>query len=824
MLYISRTKAIKKLQITLRDFRRLCILKGIYPREPPKQRTGDVQTYYHIKDISYLAHEPLLAKFREFKVFMRKVRKAANRHDLKEARRIYEQKQALHLDHLIKERYPRFEDALQDMDDCLSMLHLFSTLPSYYHIKPETTATAQRLVREWQYYVARSHSLRKVFLSIKGVYFQAEIKGVPITWLQPWQFNQSLPTNVDYKIMLTFLEFHEQLAQFVMFKLFHGLGLSYPPKMRMDVEAMGGHLGAVAAHREKTAEEKQAEAAAAAAEAEAAAAAGRSNFKQRTIAAMAPLLAAEAGAAAKGGAGAAAGAGAAVARLASLKDKLKSISSSSGATGEEGALVAADKKETVTLGSAVTVNLRQSGGPERKSVQHPAFAAAAALAERESSLKKARDLAKWKASPSLYNDFVLGEMQKEAAAEGEDGAMEEEDGAAGEGTAEILRSMEEFGEQSAAEARRLREKLSAERSFQRLFRGCVFFLNREVPRELFEFLVCAFSGRVGWDGPGSPIAADDPSITHHVWDRPLAPGQKLAEGREYVQPQWLADSINARMLLPTGKYAPGAVLPPHLSPFVEDNAEGYVPAYRQELDRLRAAAAVTGRLADVLEAGEAAPVPTAVRKEEEEEEEEDSEDEEGEEEEEGEEDEEEDGEDDSEDEDEEEEDEEEDDSDAESEIEELLQAKAGKKARAADGSAAAVAPAGKKGAAPVIPGPKLSQLEAERRALAASMLSAKKRRTYEIVSHAVQHKKDKVATLEAKRQEAEKKGDSGTGKAAAEAAAAKAAAAAPKGSAGAGKASAAAGGAGKEAAGKKPAPSAAASSSHKQLSGQKRQR
>jgi pescadillo len=124
---------------------------------------------------------------------------------------------------------------------------------------------------------------------------------------------------------------------------------------------------------------------------------------------------------------------------------------------------------------------------------------------------------------------------------------------------------------------------------KRLYEGLTFFLSREVPRGYLELICLAFGGKVGWEADDSPISMKDPAITHHIVDRSELPKsyQTLPKAREYVQPQWILDCSNQMFLLPIARYSVGATLPPHLSPWVNHEEEGYKPAYADEIERLK---------------------------------------------------------------------------------------------------------------------------------------------------------------------------------------------------------------------------------------------
>ncbi|POW12915.1 hypothetical protein PSTT_04167 [Puccinia striiformis] len=248
--YVTRNQALKKLQCTLSDFRRLCILKGIYPREPRSRKKANrgstaAASFYYQKDIAYLLHEPVLQKLRDHKAFAKKLSRALGRKEDGLAKNLDSAHEGYRIDHIIKERYPVFTDAIRDLDDALSLIILFANLPSTNHVSPKVIANCARLAAEWQIFVMKSKALKHVFLSIKGIYYQAEIEGQRVTWLVPYAFTQNIPVDVDFRIMLTFLELYQTLLGFVFYRLFQNINLVYPPKLDFNMDEAGAGLNAL---------------------------------------------------------------------------------------------------------------------------------------------------------------------------------------------------------------------------------------------------------------------------------------------------------------------------------------------------------------------------------------------------------------------------------------------------------------------------------------------------------------------------------------------------------------------------------------------------
>ncbi len=476
--FIGRSACLRRLQVTLKDFRRLCILKGVYPREPRGRAPGNKkgQVFYHVKDLKALMHEPLLVKFREFRAFMKKLRKCAGRNEKDEAVRKDSLAPSYSLHHLVRERYPRFVDALSDLDDALAMVYLYAALPSKGDVVSKVTKKAQALAAEWGAYCSTTSAISKSFISVKGVYMEATIQNTKICWVIPHSFTQNIPPDVDFRVMNTFFEFYETLLGFVMYKLYNDIGVRYPlPVTSADISGASNVLSA---------------------------------------------------------------------NLQVLNKVLKGSSSA--------------------VSNAVTeaVDKQTDKDPSKK--------------EGNSSVKRDKL-------------STIDNALKQIDESDDDGAMSDEENVDIAGPLKAaLESMDHARETSIGTNQIMTLDDEASKR-KRLFAGLTFFISREVPKGYLELIALSYGGKVGWEGNDSPISVKDPSITHHIIDRPKLPAvfEDLPKSREYVQPQWLLDSANYNFLLPTSRYAIGAELPPHLSPWVDDEEEGYKPSYAEEIECLK---------------------------------------------------------------------------------------------------------------------------------------------------------------------------------------------------------------------------------------------
>lgn len=408
--FLTRTQALRKLQLKLDEFRRLCILKGIFPKEPTKYFKGANKTYYAKKDIKFLSNERLISKFKEIKAYQKKITKAKMKNQKFDMNKLIENKLTYNLNDIIKQRYPTFKDALQDLDDALCLLAIFSILPKYNLLKisEENVHKSQRLLREFYFYMTVTQSIKRGFISIKGIYISMEMYENTVTFLNPYNHMQKLTYDVDYEIMGDFLELYTALMQFVNFKLFKDVELEYPlPDENADLPFFGFNSLEIKKFQEK---------------------------------------------------------------------------------------ITKKKKET------------------------------------------------------MQEKINLNEINVESE-----------------------------------EWKKILKKQEDQKKIKSLFENLVFYISREVPKEIFSMIIANCGGTFGDDSDNSAYKEDDKRITHYIVDRPVE-GLKMLKNKEYVQPQWVFDCLNKGTLLPTADYAPGKILPAHLSPFYEVNEKGEYVYENEEED------------------------------------------------------------------------------------------------------------------------------------------------------------------------------------------------------------------------------------------------
>mmetsp|Transcript_10005 Transcript_10005/g.13741 ORF Transcript_10005/g.13741 Transcript_10005/m.13741 type:complete len:706 (-) Transcript_10005:26-2143(-) len=474
--FITRKAAIKKLQLTLNEFRKLCILKGIYPRVPTDSKLTKSKTYYAVKDIIYLQHDPLIAKFRNYKATLKKLTRRKARNEQVEFEKLKQNTKNYTLDHIIKERYPTFNDALNDLDDALCLIYIYANLGAQMSKAPlRVVHNCAKLVMEWEDYIMRTKSLRKVFVSVKGIYYQASVCGTTVTWLAPHNLVLRIPGAVDTRILKNFLELYQALMGFVLFKLYADIGMSYPPTRLLPTP----HLLEL--------------------------------------------------------------------------DNIK-------------AEIEAEERQQSEQDNNMEEDDPSNQG---QGLKH--------LLDTMEQTDKARRQSETSSQKKTQQRIQTLDTQKLLQMEKSNAAADDNENQAD--------SAEKTQQAVAAFEAEVNKYVDAEKLT--LFKDCKVYLSRETPTVSLNFVIRCFGGQASWEGPYAPFPESDDNITHQVADRNTQKHEYL--GRCYVQPQWVYDSANERFLIPVHDYIPGATLPPHLSPFVNDQEEGYLPDRREQLNKWKQA-------------------------------------------------------------------------------------------------------------------------------------------------------------------------------------------------------------------------------------------
>jgi len=487
--------------------RRLMIWKGVHPVIAKKESKKNV--YYYKKDINYLARDGIMSWFRNRASHLKKIKNSKGRRDKEDLARRIKSAPKMKLDHIVKERYPTFEEALRGLDDALSLIAVYakmmvaeeSTLPQ------KTLDDAQNVYGDFLAYIVHARCLRKVFVSIKGIYYEAMINGIRINWITPMQAYSATPPSVDLQMMDDFLIFYVALLKFVNYRLYTDQGLEYPPKRTQATGTDDDAISRVKIQRKfvnpsaQRKREKEEEKAAQTKKAQTEKRSKKEKHKRQQKEKAEEIAKYELPDSLKE----------------SLEKKIFDLML------KEGISVEADAPENHTLQDELV--------PDEF--------------EEEGAVKKQE----------------TKEGEKDESQENKKGQKDEE----------------KEGDEEEPKKKKFRD-------VSRLFEGLKFYLNRETFLHSLDFVIRSCGGDVSWDG--LPYKEEDPTITHQVVDKDVD-RSTWVPGREYVQPQWVYDSVNNAILLPVQEYSADVrALPPHLSPFVNNRRRKYIPEQQEHLDEL----------------------------------------------------------------------------------------------------------------------------------------------------------------------------------------------------------------------------------------------
>lgn len=168
--YLTKKHILRKLFLNEEEFRKLCIFKGIYPKDfkeiPLKYRKKFYKhkVFYTRNDFLKLSHEKIINDFRKIKIYLKKYKKCKlTLEDFTRSKNIVANFPVYKLEHIIKERYPILSYAVDHLDDALSCIIAYSQLPSNhkYGIKNNMVKTCEMLKDHFHYYVYKTNRIKK---------------------------------------------------------------------------------------------------------------------------------------------------------------------------------------------------------------------------------------------------------------------------------------------------------------------------------------------------------------------------------------------------------------------------------------------------------------------------------------------------------------------------------------------------------------------------------------------------------------------------------------------------------------------------------------